>query len=137
MLINCVTIVIAFININEYLRTLINLYTSFMVNIFVSNLSFKFNEDSLNQLFQAYGTVNSSKIITDKFTGKSRGFGFVEMANDEEGHRAIEALNESEHDGRNISVSVAKPRTEGGGGRDRNSGGGYGGGERRDRDKRW
>ncbi|HTA27656.1 MAG TPA: RNA-binding protein [Bacteroidia bacterium] len=110
-----------------------------MVNIFVSNLSFKFNEDSLNQLFQQYGTVNSSKIITDKFTGKSRGFGFVEMANDEEGHKAIEALNESEHDGRNISVSVAKPRTEGGGGRDRNSGGGgYGGGRRdNDREKRW
>ena len=111
-----------------------------MVNIFVSNLSFKFNEDSLNQLFQAYGTVNSSKIITDKFTSKSRGFGFVEMPNDEESHKAIEGLNESEHDGRNISVSVAKPRTEGGGGRDRNSGGGgYGGGGGRDRnrDNKW
>jgi len=111
-----------------------------MVNIFVSNLSFKFNEDSLNQLFQNYGTVNSSKIITDKFTGKSRGFGFVEMANDDEANTAIEALNESEHDGRNISVSVAKPRTEGGGGRDRNSSsrGGYGGGgERRNYDKKW
>jgi RNA recognition motif-containing protein len=113
-----------------------------MVNIFVSNLSFKFNEDSLNQLFQQYGTVNSSKIITDKFTGKSRGFGFVEMPNDEEGHKAIEALNETEHDGRSISVSVAKPRTEGGGGggRDRNSGGGGyggGGGGRRDNDRKW
>ena len=104
-----------------------------MANIFVSNLSFGVKEDSLTQLFQAYGTVNSAKIITDKFTGKSRGFGFVEMANEEESQRAIEGLNETEHDGRSISVSVAKPRTEGGGGRDRN----YGGGERRNYDKKW
>jgi len=102
-----------------------------MVNIFVSNLSFKFNEDSLRELFQNYGAVNTCKIITDKFTGKSRGFGFVEMNNDEEGQKAINELNESEHDGRNISVSVAKPRTEN---RDRNSGGG---GDRRNYDKKW
>ena len=100
-----------------------------MINIFVSNLSFKADEDSLKQLFQNYGEVNSCKIITDKFTGKSRGFGFVEMKNDEDGQKAIDGLNESEFDGRNISVSVAKPRTEGGGG-NKNFGGG---GER----KRW
>ena len=103
-----------------------------MMNIFVSNLSFKADEESLKQLFQNYGEVNSCKIITDKFTGKSRGFGFVEMKNDEDGQKAIDGLNESDFDGRNISVSVAKPRTEGGGGGgNRNFGGG--GGER----KRW
>jgi RNA recognition motif-containing protein len=105
-----------------------------MMNIFVSNLSFKADEESLKQLFQNYGEVNSCKIITDKFTGKSRGFGFVEMKNDEDGQKAIDGLNESDFDGRNISVSVAKPRTEGGGGGgNRNFGGGGGGGER----KRW
>jgi RNA recognition motif-containing protein len=107
-----------------------------MMNIFVSNLSFKSNEDSLNQLFSNYGEVNSCKIITDKFTGKSRGFGFVEMKNDDEGQKAIDELNEREVDGRNISVSVAKPRTEN---RDRNSGGGDRdrGGDRRNYDKKW
>lgn len=101
-----------------------------MMNIFVSNLSFKADEDSLKQLFQNYGEVNSCKIITDKFTGKSRGFGFVEMKNDEDGQKAIDGLNESDFDGRNISVSVAKPRTENG---NRNSGGG----DRRNYDKKW
>lgn len=92
-------------------------------------MSFKFNEDSLRELFQAYGEVSSCKVITDKFTGKSRGFGFVEMNNIAEGQKAIDGLNETEHDGRNISVNVAKERTEN---RDRNSGGG----DRRN-DKRW
>jgi len=101
-----------------------------MMNIFVSNLSFKFNEDSLKELFEGYGEVKSCKIIMDKLTGKSRGFGFVEMNNVAEGQKAIEGLNESEQDGRNISVSVAKERTEN---RDRNSGGN----DRRNRDKRW
>ncbi len=101
------------------------------MNIFVSNLSFKFDEGSLKELFQSYGEVNSCKIITDKFTGKSRGFGFVEMNNVAEGQKAIDALDGTEHDGRNISVSVAKERTEN---RDRNSGGGD---RRRGNDKRW
>jgi|SRR6185437_4592430 len=95
-----------------------------MMNIFVSNLSFKVEEDSLKQLFQNFGEVTSCKIITDKFTGKSRGFGFVEMKSDEDGQKAIDGLNETDFDGRNISVSVAKPRTEGGGGGNRHSGGG-------------
>ena len=94
------------------------------MNIFVSNLSFKVGEDSLKQLFENYGEVSSCKIITDKFTGKSRGFGFVEMKSDDDGQKAIDGLNESDFDGRNISVSVARPRTEGGGGGNRNSGGG-------------
>jgi RNA recognition motif-containing protein len=100
------------------------------MNIFVSNLSFKVDEESLKQLFQNYGEVTSCKIVTDKFTGRSRGFGFVEMKTDEEGNSAIEGLNETEHEGRNISVSIAKPRTENS---NRNFGGGGGGGrDRRD-----
>jgi RNA recognition motif-containing protein len=101
-----------------------------MMNIFVSNLSFKVEEESLKQLFQNYGEVTSCKIVTDKFTGRSRGFGFVEMKSDEDGQKAIDGLNETEHEGRNISVSVAKPRTEtgnrSGGGDRRSSGGGSG-----------
>ena len=100
------------------------------MNIFVSNLSFKFNGDSLKELFQSYGEVSSCKIITDKFTGKSRGFGFVEMNNVAEGQKAIDGLNETEHDGRSISVSVAKERTDN---RDRNTGGN----DRRDNNNRW
>jgi RNA recognition motif-containing protein len=102
-----------------------------MMNIFVSNLSFKFDESALRGLFEGYGEVSSCKIITDKFTGKSRGFGFVEMPNVAEGQKAIDGLNETEHDGRNINVNVAKERTESRGG-DRNSGGGG-----RRNDNRW
>lgn len=106
------------------------------MNIFVSNLSFRMDQDSLKQLFENFGEVTSCKIMTDKFTGKSRGFGFVEMPNDTEGQSAIDGLNEKDVDGRNISVSIAKPRTEGG---DRKFGGGgnRGGGDRGDRGKRW
>jgi RNA recognition motif-containing protein len=70
-------------------------------------------------LFSQYGEVVSSKVITDKFSGRSRGFGFVEMKNDNDGEKAINELNQKDYEGRNISVSVAKPRTEstGGGGR--------------------
>lgn len=100
------------------------------MNIFVSNLSFKFNDDSVRELFQNYGEVNSCKVITDKFSGKSRGFGFVEMNNDIEGQKAIDALNNSEQDGRNIIVNIAKPRTEN---RDRSSGRG----EHRNNHNRW
>jgi RNA recognition motif-containing protein len=99
------------------------------MNIFVSNLSFKVDEESLKQLFQNYGEVTSCKIVTDKFTGRSRGFGFVEMKSDEEGQSAIDGLNESDHEGRNISVSIAKPRTE-------NSNRGSGGGRDSGRDRR-
>jgi len=89
------------------------------MNIFVSNLNFKVKSEDLNQLFSQYGEVLSSKVITDKFSGRSRGFGFVEMKNDNDGDKAINELNQKDYEGRNISVSVAKPRTEnsGGGGR--------------------
>jgi RNA recognition motif-containing protein len=85
------------------------------MNIFVSNLNFKVRSEDLKNLFQQYGEVVSSKVITDKFSGRSRGFGFVEMKNDSDGQRAIDELNAKDFEGRSISVSVAKPRTEGSG----------------------
>lgn len=107
------------------------------MNIFVSNLSFRMNQDALKELFENFGEVSSCKIMTDKFTGKSRGFGFVEMPDDAAAQNAIDGLNEKDVDGRNISVSVARPRTEGGGngggGRKFGNGGNGGGGGRRER----
>jgi RNA recognition motif-containing protein len=80
------------------------------MNIYISNLSFDVNDNDLRELFEEYGEVSSAKVITDKFSGKSRGFGFVEMTNEEEGRKAIEELNQAEYDGKTINVSVAKPR---------------------------
>lgn len=82
------------------------------MNIYISNLSYSVKDASLQELFSAFGEVSSAKVITDKFTGRSRGFGFVEMVDDEEGEKAINALNETQFDGRTISVNVAKPREE-------------------------
>lgn len=106
-----------------------------MKNIFVGNLSFNTNEDELRQAFGAYGQVDRVSILTDRDTGRSRGFGFVEMANNEEGEKAIAALNGSQLGGRTINVNEARPKTEraaggGGGGRDRGDRGGRGGGQR-------
>jgi len=102
-------------------------------NIFVGNLSFNTNEDELRQLFETYGQVDRVSIMTDRDTGRSRGFGFVEMASNEDGEKAIAALNGSQIGGRTLNVNEARPETEraGGGGRDR--GGRGGGGGRRDR----
>ena len=80
------------------------------MNIFVSNLSFHTSEDDLNSMFSKYGTVKSVKIINDKMTNKSRGFGFVEMAKDEEGQEAIKMLNNKDIQGRLLSVSIARER---------------------------
>lgn len=80
------------------------------MNIFVSNLSFRLSNDELQAVFVEFGEVTSAKIVTDRETGRSRGFGFVEMSNDDEANQAIEALNGKEVKGRNISVSAAKPR---------------------------
>ncbi len=101
------------------------------MNIFIAGLSYQINDADLKQLFEEYGTISSAKVITDRDTGRSKGYGFVEMDDDLEGQRAIEELNGAEYDGRTLSVSVARPRTE----RPRGTGGGYnrGGGERRDR----
>lgn len=103
------------------------------MNIYVSNLNYKVVDSELHDLFAAYGEIQSAKVIMDRETGRSRGFGFVEMASDEEGTKAIEALNQSDFEGKTINVNIAKPKTDaphGGGGYNR-GGGGFGGGSRR------
>jgi RNA recognition motif-containing protein len=95
------------------------------MNIYISGLSYSINDADLNELFTEYGEVSSAKIINDRETGRSRGFGFVEMPNDTEGQKAIDELNGAEYDNKVISVSVARPRAEhssfgGGGGGNRN-----------------
>lgn len=82
------------------------------MNIYAGNLSYKMTDQDLNELFGAYGAVTESKIIIDRETGRSKGFGFVEMPNQAEGDEAIKQLNGKEIDGRNIKVNVAKPREE-------------------------
>ena len=95
-----------------------------MKNIFVGNLSFNTSEDELRQLFEPFGQVDRVSILTDRETGRSRGFGFVEMSNSEEGDKAIAGLNGSQFGGRTINVNESRPKAEGargggGGGRDR------------------
>ncbi len=101
------------------------------MNIFVAGLSYQITEADLRELFEEYGELTSAKIITDRDTRRSKGYGFVEMVNDEDGQRAIEELNDAEYDGRTLSVSVARPRAEGDRPRyNNNRGGGYGNRER-------
>jgi cold-inducible RNA-binding protein len=94
-------------------------------NIYVGNLPYDTTGDDLVELFQTYGTVTSGQVIIDKFSGRSRGFGFVEMSQDEEAQAAIDALNGTPYGGRPLTVNEARPREERGGGGGR---GGYGGG---------
>src|SRR5262245_29839431 len=102
--------------------------------LFVGNLSFAVLENELQDLFGQAGTVVSVSVLQDKFTGKGRGFGFVEMSSDEEAQKAIELFHGKEFQGRNLTVNIARPREErgggggfrGGGGRDRRGGGGGG-----------
>lgn len=117
------------------------------MNIFVGSLPFSIEEADLRESFEAYGTVDSVKIITDKFTGRSKGFGFIEMSNDDEAQKAIDELNGATVDGRAIVVNKSEPKPEGerrsfnnnrsggsfGGGNSRggDSRGGYGGGNSR------
>ncbi len=82
------------------------------MNIYVSNIPFSIDEEGLEQTFAEFGTVNSVKIITDKFTGKSRGFGFVEMEDDTEAQNAINGLNETEVNGRELQVKKALPKPD-------------------------
>ena len=93
------------------------------MKLYVGNLSFDTGESDLRSAFEAHGTVDSVAVVSDKFTGRSRGFGFVEMNNAEEAKAAMEALNEKELDGRKLNVNEARPREDnrggGGGGRDR------------------
>ncbi|MDD2491010.1 MAG: RNA-binding protein [Bacteroidales bacterium] len=104
------------------------------MNIFISNLSWAIKDGDLRELFAEYGEISSAKVIMDRETGKSRGFGFVEMPNEEEGKKAIEELDKAEYDGKVITVNVAKPREDRGGSRGGfgggNRGGGFGGGNR-------
>jgi RNA recognition motif-containing protein len=102
--------------------------------IYVGGLPYSATEQQLSDLFAAHGSVASARIITDKFTGQSRGFGFVEMASDQEAQTAIGALNGSEFGGRTLTVNEARPQEprSGGGGRG-GFNGGRGGGGRRDR----
>lgn len=108
------------------------------MNIYVGNLSWNLKDQDLQNMFAPYGEVTSAKIVSDKFTNRSKGFGFVEMATDEEAKAAIEALNGTEVDGRNIVVNESRPKEGGnsGGYKKRSSGGGGykgGGGGYRDR----
>jgi RNA recognition motif-containing protein len=82
------------------------------MNIYVSNLSFNVQDEDLRDYFEDYGEVTSAKVITDKFTNRSRGFGFVEMSDDAAAQKAIKELHGAMVDGRSISVTVAKPREE-------------------------
>lgn len=95
------------------------------MNIYVANLSWGTSSDSLQELFSQFGEVTSANIITDRETGRSRGFGFVDMPNDSEGQKAIDELNDTEFEGKTISVNVARPKADRPAG-----GGGYGGGSR-------
>jgi RNA recognition motif-containing protein len=90
------------------------------MNIYVSNLSYNSTSEGLQELFAAYGEVSSANIINDRETGRSRGFGFVEMPNDTEGQKAIDELNGTDFEGKTINVNVARPKTD-----NRNGGGGY------------
>jgi cold-inducible RNA-binding protein len=99
------------------------------MKIYVGNLSFQTTDTQLQEAFGAYGEVSSVAIITDKFSGRSRGFAFVEFGSDDEGNAAIEGLNGKELDGRTLQVNVARPREERG-----NRGGGY---NRRDKPRRY
>ena len=99
--------------------------------LYVGNLSYNTTGSDLEQLFAQHGSVTSAEVIQDRDTGRSKGFGFVQMGSDSEAQAAISALNGQEHDGRALTVNEAKPRearTGGGGGGGRSSGGGYGGG---------
>jgi RNA recognition motif-containing protein len=91
--------------------------------LYVGNLAYGVTDSDLQRMFEPHGSVTSAQVITDRETGRSKGFGFVEMANDQEAQAAIQALHGQQVEGRTLTVNEARPKTEGGGGR-----GGYGGG---------
>ena len=101
--------------------------------LYVGNLSYQVSSSDLEQLFSQYGTVQSAQVIQDRDTGRSKGFGFVEMSSDAEAQAAIQGFNEQQHQGRPLAVNEARPREErggggGGGGGGRGGRGGFGGG---------
>lgn len=101
------------------------------MNIYISNLNYSVTDEQLSELFSAYGEISSAKVIMDRETGRSRGFGFVEMNSDEDGQKAIDSLNQSEFEGKVINVNVAKPKTERSEGGYNSGGFNRGGGSRR------
>jgi RNA recognition motif-containing protein len=129
--------------------------TVMAMKLYVGNLSFQTSSEDLQQLFAQAGTVESATVVEDRDTGRSRGFGFVEMASKEDGEKAIQQFNGTDLNGRNLTVNEARPREDrgnrgggggrggyggnrGGGGGGRGGGGGYGGGGGgRDRSPRW
>jgi len=103
------------------------------MKIYVGNLNFDTTESALRDLFAQHGEVEEVAVVTDRDTGRSRGFAFVTMADDGEAQAAIDAINETEVDSRTLTVNKARPKREGGGGGGRGGYGGGGGGGRRDR----
>lgn len=93
-----------------------------MKNIFVGNLSFGATEDAVRSLFEQYGAVERVSIVTDRDTGRAKGFGFVEMSSDSDAERAITSLNGTELDGRNMTINEARPKEDRGGGGGRGNG---------------
>ena len=111
-----------------------------MMKLFVGNLSFQTTQQDLLNAFAPYGSVESVNVLTDRVTGQSRGFGFVEMSDRNEAQNAINALNGTELNGRAINVNEARPKTEGGfggGGGNRPKGGGFGNSKGGRRERRW
>ena len=108
-----------------------------MKNIFVGNLDFGATEESIRSLFEEYGAVERVSVLKDRDTGRSRGFGFVEMTNSEEADRAINALNGTNFGGRPLNVNEARPKGDGGGGGGRGGFNRGGGGPNRRREPRW
>nr|WP_165222975.1 RNA-binding protein [Aquisphaera insulae] len=97
--------------------------------LYVGNLKYTVTSEQLQEIFEQFGSVSSAQVLSDRDTGRSRGFGFVEMPNDDEAQAAIDTLDGQDHDGRRLTVNEARPRTSGGGGGGyRGGGGGYGGG---------
>jgi hypothetical protein len=119
-------------NITTFGKYIYPLFKQLFMNIFVGSLPFKIEESELQEIFEEYGEVTSVKIITDRATGRSKGFGFVEMTNEEEAKKAIEELNNAEIEGRTIVVNKAEEKKEGsrpsGGFRGGSGGGGFRGG---------
>lgn len=105
-----------------------------MKNIFVGNLDFAATDSSVRAIFERYGTVDRVNLVTDRDTGRSRGFAFVEMSNTDEADRAIAGLNGTDFEGRALNVNEARPKVQGGGGGGRGNGGGFG---RQRREPRW
>lgn len=108
-----------------------------MKNIFVGNLDFGATEESIRSLFEEYGAVERVSVLKDRDTGRSRGFGFVEMTNSDEADRAINALNGTNFGGRPLNVNEARPKGDGGGGGGRGGFNRGGGGPSRRREPRW